>query len=875
MSNRPRSAKPLAPLQPPRHTRNNNEKYERNELNARLRVPGVGADDNLRWSEVVPPDTALTFAAMWDPEEGLVTFEGAALSACNSSEKQARVLAPKDTDGRSQELTIDLIGIGSSPSTARDSVLYPYSRFAASELSMTHLAMAATTRPNSAGTGGFLDTFMRSQLQLQAQAQVRPHALPNHLPSPHPHPLRNEMRSPGSDAPSQKTKVKTPALGTPFSLRFKHRHTSSQDSGLSGRLGQIGSGLCQAFHRDTARDTARDAGRNRAFTRADRYGFLRRTATKAKEGGCGEGRACAPGASQLAYDSDGGVSPCPKSGGLRSMFANSTWNRSEGETLQVGFRTRFASPDIINDHGAPLDPVPSHAVSGEEMNDAWLGYFDDGLDLDLALKRDVRRLKSTFSWTTTSTSRYIDVAKALREIDMDSDSSNSHTASPCSSDAAPHTSQESHSGYGGTLADADSEWLPVEPPTPFPAGANPRPGAHRKLVKKSSKVYVAGVRASLPSQQRTPSPTHTAQTCSQCRVCPHCYQCVDSVDVGCESMCSYVFADAQGKGKGRERSRSQSQSHSGSGSGSESIGFGRPGVTRSCSSPASFQSSSGKAGPRSKIATPEEVLARASYNHEWAFPPKPHSLSSLRSDLPFATAGTSAVRASLETPPSVKKECQHMSDVRDVLRGMQSAIRSSTPVPGMPLAQRHHRTQAASPPPTSFRPGPLSVNCETPVVRARHRRRSSTPPPPPPSSFSPPSQLPKMSTQSKSKVRAGSRTSIVPNLKRARSHGSFALHVQTPALVRSRSLQSLSSAMHGLATSSAAPLRVLLAPSSLLRRSFASAAGARSGAGPGAKDEDGVWVRVDLKKKRSVGFDSGIHVGGSISQARRALNVTV
>ncbi|KAF8555619.1 hypothetical protein OG21DRAFT_1496184 [Imleria badia] len=38
-----------------------------------------------RWSEVVPPKTALTFAALWDPEEGMVTFSGAALLESESS----------------------------------------------------------------------------------------------------------------------------------------------------------------------------------------------------------------------------------------------------------------------------------------------------------------------------------------------------------------------------------------------------------------------------------------------------------------------------------------------------------------------------------------------------------------------------------------------------------------------------------------------------------------------------------------------------------------------------------------------------------------------------------------------------------------------
>ncbi|KAF9226024.1 hypothetical protein BS17DRAFT_776483 [Gyrodon lividus] len=43
--------------------------------------PTASSDDiqDHRWSEIVPPKTALTFAALWDPEDGMVTFSGAAL----------------------------------------------------------------------------------------------------------------------------------------------------------------------------------------------------------------------------------------------------------------------------------------------------------------------------------------------------------------------------------------------------------------------------------------------------------------------------------------------------------------------------------------------------------------------------------------------------------------------------------------------------------------------------------------------------------------------------------------------------------------------------------------------------------------------------
>ncbi|KAG9311935.1 hypothetical protein JVU11DRAFT_8196 [Chiua virens] len=58
-----------------------------------------------RWSEVVPPRTALTFAALWDPEDGMVTFSGAALLESeslsgNAFDEDGQFISV-DTDGSS------------------------------------------------------------------------------------------------------------------------------------------------------------------------------------------------------------------------------------------------------------------------------------------------------------------------------------------------------------------------------------------------------------------------------------------------------------------------------------------------------------------------------------------------------------------------------------------------------------------------------------------------------------------------------------------------------------------------------------------------------------------------------------------------------
>lgn len=59
-----------------------------------------------RWSEVVPPKSALTFAALWDPDEGMVTFSGAELMESESlSGTPPHVF--EDDDDDSQLISVD------------------------------------------------------------------------------------------------------------------------------------------------------------------------------------------------------------------------------------------------------------------------------------------------------------------------------------------------------------------------------------------------------------------------------------------------------------------------------------------------------------------------------------------------------------------------------------------------------------------------------------------------------------------------------------------------------------------------------------------------------------------------------------------------
>ncbi|KAJ3480123.1 hypothetical protein NLI96_g8577 [Meripilus lineatus] len=83
--------------------------------------------DTRRWSELIPPRTALTFAAMWDPVEGIITFSGGKLLESDLLEQIDSRLqlgdSPRDAcDSQSQVLTIDRLALAlagpSGPGTA-------------------------------------------------------------------------------------------------------------------------------------------------------------------------------------------------------------------------------------------------------------------------------------------------------------------------------------------------------------------------------------------------------------------------------------------------------------------------------------------------------------------------------------------------------------------------------------------------------------------------------------------------------------------------------------------------------------------------------------------------------------------------------------
>lgn len=71
--------------------------------------PSMAVDNARRWSEVVPPQTALSFAAIWDPDDGLVTFSGPELLNAPDtwSASTLRDLPLDANEGRSQILTLD------------------------------------------------------------------------------------------------------------------------------------------------------------------------------------------------------------------------------------------------------------------------------------------------------------------------------------------------------------------------------------------------------------------------------------------------------------------------------------------------------------------------------------------------------------------------------------------------------------------------------------------------------------------------------------------------------------------------------------------------------------------------------------------------
>ncbi|KAI0826332.1 hypothetical protein BC629DRAFT_1587152 [Irpex lacteus] len=66
------------------------------------------SDDSHRWSQVMPPHTALGFAALWDPEEGMVTFSiGELLDSDTSSSATSEIFPATHSTDNDAQSTLD------------------------------------------------------------------------------------------------------------------------------------------------------------------------------------------------------------------------------------------------------------------------------------------------------------------------------------------------------------------------------------------------------------------------------------------------------------------------------------------------------------------------------------------------------------------------------------------------------------------------------------------------------------------------------------------------------------------------------------------------------------------------------------------------
>jgi hypothetical protein len=85
--------------------------YNESEGMSPVTAPSVATDDQ-RWSEVVPPDAALTFAAVYDPDGQWMTFSGAEL--LSSTRHVSANMPSDDFDNDSQILAFDSSAIPAS-----------------------------------------------------------------------------------------------------------------------------------------------------------------------------------------------------------------------------------------------------------------------------------------------------------------------------------------------------------------------------------------------------------------------------------------------------------------------------------------------------------------------------------------------------------------------------------------------------------------------------------------------------------------------------------------------------------------------------------------------------------------------------------------
>ncbi|KAJ7728655.1 hypothetical protein B0H16DRAFT_1734597 [Mycena metata] len=120
------------------------------------------AASNHRWSDVVPPDSGLTFAVVWDPEQkDLVTFSSAELSdGCDAQSPTS----PSDAyDNRSQVLTINTSNLPPSEYTGTSQFFRQHHNY-----QFTESKLHPDRRTQTSSTLDGLDVYLRGSMLGQA-----------------------------------------------------------------------------------------------------------------------------------------------------------------------------------------------------------------------------------------------------------------------------------------------------------------------------------------------------------------------------------------------------------------------------------------------------------------------------------------------------------------------------------------------------------------------------------------------------------------------------------------------------------------------------------------------------------------------------------
>lgn len=399
--------------------------------------------------------------------------------------------------------------------------------------------------------------------------------------------------------------------------------------------------------------------------------------------------------------------------------------------------------------------------------------------------------KSAFSWTTTSTSRYIDVAEALLE-DSGSDMSSYESISPPSPNGSPNKRYLPPLRIH-TDSDNASEWFSVQP------GDSAleyyfRPTPPRKLHKKPSRTMTPSPCGSEPPISYA-YPNEVLDS-SQCAICSRCRQQI--------------------------RDCITNPMHDSSHAGPRSAGHAHRHQTSPLSQPRKpLKPVRSMSQPEvSRPARPEDVLSRSFYNHERGHPDQPLPY------VPDYRPSLAHFRSHSDSAPVRRAAPANLSHSRS--RSHDTPTRSfnlALPHPSLPPAPNYKlRAKSKSvAPPTSYRPIPVSdrgtpePRCPTPVQR--------------PSS-------------------AGAIRSSTAAISIPRSHSHSALPDRARlGRIRTNSLSSLSSvasvARGALAAVTATPLRNILHPHPTPVVPMSS---------PPEPDDD-VWVRVDVKSKDSSAMD--------------------